>query len=69
MTNDDLKHLAVKFCDSDAMTRDLTTEGALEYWLFLSRFLIYVEQRTLPGDVVQLDSGKEGKDGTRRQGS
>lgn len=40
-----LHQLAVKFCDEDEMTRNLGTEGALEYRLFLSRFLIFVQQR------------------------
>ena len=60
MTNDDLKRLAVKFCDSDSMTRNLDTEGAMEYRLFLSRFLVYVEQRTIGKDVLQFEK-REGK--------
>lgn len=46
------------------MTRDLKSEGALEYRLFLSRFLVFVGQVERDGgEVVQFDLRKEGKDG------
>lgn len=64
----DFHRLAVRFCDEDSMTRNLEDEGALEYRLFLSRFLAWVGKEELRarmftakdrGDMLQFEKRKE----------